>query len=143
VKTDRSRVTAVRRLLLLAGCLACTLPGPARGWVHLGDSAATSYYMDPETLRVDGQQRRVWRLFEYRESQSNGVQSGKALIEIDCRDRTYRYLRTMYYSGGMGQGKFVGGMGAQRKEYIGPGTMIDSLARTVCAPAAATAAAGK
>ena len=136
----RNAVAAVLCLLLAAPALAATSPA-AQAWVRYGESELTAYYYDPATVRSEAQRKRVWRLFEHKEPDREGVQSGKALIEIDCRDRTYRYLRTTYYSGKMGEGKYLGGRGEHRSEHIGPGTMIHHLARAVCEPAAAPAAA--
>lgn len=128
----RTRLPVRLRACGLALLAVLAVP-PAAAWVSFGESDATAYYVDPDSIRVEGPQRRVWRLFDYKERQRNGVQSGKALIEIHCREGTYRYLRTMYYSGPMGKGKYLGGVREHRKEYIGPGTMISQLASFVCA----------
>jgi hypothetical protein len=123
----------VRAWLVLAAAVLLALPAAASAWLPVGETESSTYYMDRDTVRVAGAQRRVWRLFEYKQKHPDGVQSGKALIEIHCQNRTYRYLRTMYYSEGMGQGKYVGGTGPHRREHIGPGTMVGQLADTVCA----------
>lgn len=140
--TPRTRATSPLRPLLriavLAG-LAAAAGSAASAWVSLGESESTAYYLDPDSVRATGSQRRVWRLFDYKEPQRNGVHSGKALIEIDCHAGTYRYLKTSYYSEAMGKGRYLGGMGAHRKEYIGPGTMVGQLANAVCEPAGAKA----
>jgi hypothetical protein len=132
---------AASRLLLckLLPLAALGSAAQASAWVSVGESETVAYYMDPEVMRADGAQRRVWRLFDYKEKQPNGVQSGKALLEINCGEGSYRYLRTIYYAGSMGQGKVLGGTREQRKEFIGPGTMIGHLAKNVCQPAGAAA----
>lgn len=122
----------------LAGCIVALLvAAPASAWVALGESDSTSYWLDPDSIRVDGTHRRVWRMFEYKLPQASGVRSGKALIEVDCQADTYRYLRTMYYSEPQGQGKLLGGARERRKEHIVPGTLVAQLAKAACqAPAA-------
>lgn len=121
--------------LLRAAVLACAglaaAPVQAGEWVGYGRSENGSYYFDRSGIREEGDRKRVWRLFALREPQA-GVQSGKALIEFHCKAGTFRYLRTMYYSGPMGQGKYVGGAREQSSEPIAPGTMIGELARKVC-----------
>jgi len=121
----------------LAAALAALLAGPAAlAWVPVGESDSTAYYLDPETIRVEGVHRRVWRLFDYKAPQASGVRSGKALIEIDCRADTYRYLRTMYYSEPQGRGKLLGGARERPREHIAPGTLVAQLAKAACqAPA--------
>ena len=121
---------------LLAAALALAAlatPAQATEWVGYGQSENGAYYFDKAGIRVEGDHKRVWRLFALREPQA-GVQSGKALIEFQCKAATFRYLRTMYYSGPMGQGKYVGGAREQAAEPIAPGTMIGELANKVCAP---------
>jgi hypothetical protein len=129
------------RLCALAAALVVAMPAAA--WVAVGESESTSYYLDPDSIRVEGTHRRVWRLFDYKEKQANGVRSGKALIEIDCQADTYRYLRTMYYSEPQGRGKVLGGARERRKEHVVPGTMIAQLAKAACQAPAAKAAAAK
>src|SRR6476620_3134261 len=104
--------TIATRVCALAAALF--VAAPAGAWVAVGESESTSYYLDPDSIRVEGSHRRVWRLFDYKEQQANGVRSGKALIEIDCQADTYRYLRTMYYSEPQGRGKLLGGARERR-----------------------------
>lgn len=127
-----SFVLALPALAAAPGPAAAPAAAAAQQWVRYGESEQTAYYFDPGTVRSQAQRKRVWRLFEHKEPQGDGVLSGKALIEIDCRDWTYRYLKTTYYSGRMGEGKYLGGRGEHRTEHIGPGTMIHHLAKAVC-----------
>ena len=125
-------------LLLRAAALAAlalAVTGAGAAWVGIGESESTAYYLDPDSMRTDGAHRRVWRLFDLKEAQGDGVRSGKALIDIDCGAGTYRYLKTMYYSEPMGAGRYLGGRGEHRKEHIAPGTLIGQLATLVCRPA--------
>ena len=134
----------MRRLWVarLGVLVAAVLVGaPAWAWISVGESENTAYYLDPDSIRVEGAHRRVWRMFEYKAPQASGVRSGKALIDIDCQADTYRYLRTMYYSEPQGRGKVLGGARERRKEHIVPGTMIAQLARTTCQPAVAKSVA--
>ena len=127
------------RLCVLAAVLSWA--GTAGAWVAVGESESTSYYLDPDSIHVQGAHRRVWRLFDYKEPQASGVRSGKALIEIDCEAGTYRYLRTMYYSQPQGRGKVLGGARERHQEHIVPGSMVAQLARATClAPSVGSAA---
>ena len=121
-------------LLRAAACALAVLAISAHAteWVSYGQSENGSYYFDKSGIRAEGDHKRVWRLFALREPQA-GVQSGKALVEFQCKAGTFRYLRTMYYSGPMGQGKYVGGAKEQPAEPIAPGTMIGELAQRICA----------
>lgn len=101
-------------------------------WVSYGESEIGTHYFDPASVRANGTQRRVWRLIDRKQKLAGGIQSGKALIEIDCAGGTYRYVQTLQYSGKMGTGRFLQGDGEQAQEHIGPGTMVAHLARLVC-----------
>jgi hypothetical protein len=119
--------------------LPCLLLAAAAGtahadWVNYGESETGLYFFDPATVRAEGATRRVWRLFELREAK-DGVKSGKALLEIDCKAGSYRYLRTMYYSATMGQGQVTPGAREQAREPIAPGSMVAQLSAKVCADA--------
>jgi hypothetical protein len=113
--------------------LALASQAQAAEWVSYGQSETGAYYFDRGSVRTEGDRKRVWRLFALREPQG-GVQSGKALVEIQCKAGTFRYLRTMYYSGPMGQGRYVGGAKEQASEPVTPGSMIGELAQKVCVP---------
>jgi hypothetical protein len=119
------------RAAAVALVAALALDAQAAEWVSYGQSETGSYYFDRDSVRTAGDRKRVWRLFALKEPRQ-GVHSGKALIEFQCKAATYRYLRTLYYSGPMGQGKYVGGAKEQPAEPIGPGTMIGELAQKVC-----------
>ena len=102
------------------------------GWTAVGESETSSHYFDSSSVRSEGNRKRVWRLFEQKKKGADGVQSGKALIEIDCREWTFRYVRTLYYDGRMGHGRYLGGGGEQPPDHIGPGSMVGHLAKAVC-----------
>ncbi|TFZ03797.1 surface-adhesin E family protein [Ramlibacter humi] len=119
------------RLPRVLACLSLAAAHAHADWVSYGESESGTYYFDPATVRSEGSGRKVWRLFELKEAKE-GVKSGKALLEIDCKAASYRYLRTLYYSGTMGQGKVVGGAREQSTEPIGPGSMVALLSQKVC-----------
>jgi hypothetical protein len=104
----------------------------AQDWANYGESEIGVHYWDPTSVRADGDRKRVWRLIDRRHKLGNGIQSGKALIEIDCKAGKYRYLKTMQYSGKMGQGTYLGGDNEQPADFVAPGTMIGHLAKLVC-----------
>jgi hypothetical protein len=122
-RQDPFRGKAGRWPALLAASLLLATPAVQAAWVA---------YADPDSVREEGHRRQVWRLFDLKAPRTDGVQSGKALIEMDCNARTYRYLRTLYYAGPMARGKYLGGATAQPTEPISPGSAIGDLARRVC-----------
>ncbi|MBC5767758.1 surface-adhesin E family protein [Ramlibacter albus] len=120
-------------IVALGLVLACAAPhAAAQDWVNYGESEVGVHYYDPTSIRAEGDRKRVWRLIDRRSQVGNGIKSGKALIEIDCKAGKYRYLKTLQYSGTMGQGTYLGGGEEQAAEFVAPGTMIGHLAKLVC-----------
>jgi hypothetical protein len=128
----RTTVRMKQLCLLLAALTVAAAATASEAWVRYGESEIGAHYFDPATVRADGARRRVWRLIDRRERLPAGIQSGKALIEIDCGNSTYRYIKTLQYSGKMGKGRYLGGEGEQPPEHMGPDTMAAHLARLVC-----------
>ncbi|HYF18466.1 MAG TPA: surface-adhesin E family protein [Ramlibacter sp.] len=122
----------ILRSLFLAAAFLAAPALAADNWVAYGQSDAGTFYFDPGTVRTEAGRKQVWRLFELKEARGDGVRSGKALVELDCKGSRFRYLRTMYYAGPMGRGKYLGGAQAQPTEPIGPGSTIGALAQKVC-----------
>lgn len=129
---DPFRGKAGRWPALLAASLLLATPAVQAAWVAYAESESGAFYLDPDSVREEGHRRQVWRLFDLKAPRTDGVQSGKALIEMDCNARTYRYLRTLYYAGPMARGKYLGGATAQPTEPISPGSAIGDLSRRVC-----------
>ena len=69
------------------------------GWqlvdVHLAQGHM--FYIDPATIRKDGNMRTFWRKTEYK-SRINGDMSARSKIEIDCKKESYRFLALAGFS---------------------------------------------
>jgi len=122
------------RMLWIVPVLLLAAQAQAAQWVSYGESDTGTFYFDATSVQARGDRKRVWRLFELKDKRADGVQSGKAWVELDCKESTFRYLRTMYFAGPQGAGKYLGGAKAQPSEPIAPGSMVALLAQKVCAP---------
>jgi hypothetical protein len=76
-------------------------------WVKVGTSNTAAHYVDPASVRKDGDFRQVWLLQDMVEADLDGVRSVRALQEINCADGRYRYLSVTAYSGPMASGHVV------------------------------------
>lgn len=119
-------------VLVLAVAGAVDAAPPPTTWQPYGESENAVHYYDTVSVQAEGTRRRVWRLFDLRTRADNGVQSGMALVEIDCRAEGYRYLRTLYFDGPKGHGKPLGEANDPLFVPIGPGSIIGQLARRLC-----------
>ena len=50
------------------------------------------FYIDPATIRKDGNMRTVWRKKEVKTREKDGVSSSRAKLEIDCKKELIRVV---------------------------------------------------
>jgi hypothetical protein len=96
------------RLVLVTLLLLSSAPAYAE-WVEI---AATDYgmtvYVDPDTIRHEGDLVKMWELFDFKTTQNIGIglfMSRKDQREYDCTKKRYRVLTFTQFSGNMGSGK--------------------------------------
>ena len=96
------------RLVLVTLLLLSSAPAYAE-WVEI---AATDYgmtvYVDPDTIRHEGDPVKMWELFDFKTTQTIGVglfMSRKDQREYDCTKERDRVLTFTQFSGNMGSGK--------------------------------------
>ena len=96
------------RLVLVTLLLLSSAPAYAE-WVEI---AATNYgmtvYVDPDTIRHEGDLVKMWELFDHKTTQTIEVglfMSRKDQREYDCTKERYRVLTFTQFSGNMGSGK--------------------------------------
>jgi hypothetical protein len=87
--------------LMFAAAPACA------EWVKVGTTNTAVHYVDPATVRSDGNLRQVWLLQDMVEADLDGVRSVRALQELNCQDGRYRFLSVTAYSGPMAGGHVV------------------------------------
>ena len=103
-------------------------------WIELGqNNDGTKHYLDPESIRIDGDYRKYWALTNYSKSQKNGESSNKKRVEIDCKQEQYRFLSIIGYSKHMGRGEVVWSVGSDNEwMQIPPSTLINDFLEIVC-----------
>ena len=97
------------RLLLITLLLLSSSPAYAE-WVEVdrNDQAGVTVYVDPDTIRHEGDLVKMWELFDHKATQTIGVglfMSRKDQCEYDCSKKRYRVLTFTQFSGNMGSGK--------------------------------------
>jgi surface-adhesin protein E len=98
----------MKRLFLIALLILSSGPVYAE-WVEI---VATDYgmtvYVDPDTIRHEGDLVKMWELFDFKTTQNIGLglfMSRKYQSEYDCTKERYRVLTFTQFSGNMGSGK--------------------------------------
>jgi hypothetical protein len=125
----------MKRLLILL--MLVSQPAWA-DWVELGSTDDATNYIDPETVRKTPNGRRVWVMasLDQPKTVSFGTyQSGKFVVEFDCRDERSRILQTSWYSGPMGSGTPIHSDRAGIHgpwEFAVPGSGGKTMLKAVC-----------
>jgi len=102
--------------------------------VAVGATSNDKIYVDPATIRRDGNLRRFWKLIDYGSRSSSGWQSSRSFDEIDCREERTRIVEITSFSESMLQGRNIGTQrGSGSWSQIAPGTLGEGVMRYVCA----------
>ena len=105
-------------------------------WVKLGESSNGTTYIDPTTLRKDGDIRRIFVLFDRKKRDEKGELSLRTLDEFDCKKKQSRPLHMSIFDGPMGSGKQLGAStaegGHQPWRQISPGSAGQATLDFVC-----------
>lgn len=105
------------RILL---CLLALASAPAWAeWEKVAESDEATLYVDPATIRKDGEMRTASTVHDLREKGKNGEMSRRALEVHDCKENRYRTLSYSLYPEPMS-----GGQAFLTYDYIGRWTAV-------------------
>ena len=107
-RTFHGGIRMKARLLLIA--LLSLSSGPAYGeWVLFSETqTGLTVYVDPDTIRREGDLVKMWQLLDYKTIQTvagDSFLSSKTQSEYDCAGERLRLLEFMNFSGNMGSGR--------------------------------------
>lgn len=91
------------RVLLAMFIMFAATPAWAE-WLEVGQSMSLTLYMDPATLSKDGNHRKAWVLYDFRNRATSGELSVRAYREFDCDQRRVRTLSISYFAEPMAGG---------------------------------------
>lgn len=115
----------------------CTLlaTGPvAAEWVNVGTFGDNSLFIDPTTVRKDGDFRKVWGIQDLKVRDSDGELSRRYREEYDCNARRKRFLSATSHSELMAGGKTLSTITEPSLwSDIRPNTVADDILKMVCA----------
>ena len=101
-------------------------------WLLIVTSVDDDYfYIDPETIEIEGNKVRHWRKVNFSKTES-GMRSNRVYQEIDCKKKTVTILSYTTFS----EIDFQGNMNTFNPEpqisYIAPDTVNDAYMDYVC-----------
>jgi hypothetical protein len=107
-------------------------------WVAVGsnDEPGMTVYLDPDTIRREGDLVTVWELLDYKTAQTQkGLShlSIKVQFKYDCANERHRLLAFSQYAGNMGRGKVMLSNSDEVKwAPVAPDTLNHSLWTVAC-----------
>ncbi len=112
--------------------LACAVPAAAE-WTRVYENKEAVSYVDPPTIRKEGELRRVWRLQDLKQAGPKGERSIRALMQVDCKEERQRIVAFTFHSGPMATGKqLVHHDASGGWDFVAPNTGADAVLRFVC-----------
>jgi hypothetical protein len=122
------------RILMMAVLLLVAMPVAAQNWVKVDENDVFTLYIDPSTIRINGNLRRVWTLNDFKRPDPGGQVSQRALLEYDCKEERSRVLAWSAHSESMLGGKILYSKDEPGQwRYVAPGSVADVTLKIVCA----------
>ena len=124
----------MKKLLTLLTALMLTGAAWAE-WVKVGSSTEDTFYFDSSTIRVEGDKRKVWVLFDYKQRDKYGAFSARMRNEYDCKGEKLQILSATLHSESMAAGKTLSNKQYTTEDWsdIPPNTFAENLLKIVCA----------
>ena len=143
MKTRVSRASQLRKLRdTMTGsiCLFALLTiceSAQAGWTSVGRFDRGEFYIDRSTIAVNGDQREVWSMMNYRnpEMHPNGhiFRSTRSLLQLQCKARLARAVHMSHFTDSMLGGKQISKMGSLPEwDPVPPDTPMREILDLVC-----------
>lgn len=120
--------------LLIAMVLLATGSAWAE-WVKVGETDDANIYIDPASIRKDGNLRRVWQIQDLKQrDKEGGEMSRRVRKEYDCKQERHRNLSFSTHSEPMAGGKTLVSGGEETKwRDTPPDSAAEAIQKLVCA----------
>ena len=103
-------------------------------WVKINENDSRLIYIDPQTIRKDGNLRKVWQITDLKQRFTNGELSRRSRLEFDCKNERFRYLSFSIHSGPMAGGTILSQLVEDTKwADIPPRSSSETMLQVVCA----------
>lgn len=128
----------MKRLLLII-LLAIFSNGAMAEWKLIDfDQEANNFYIEPTSIKKQGNKLTVWMLDDYFLPQTDiddakSYSSSKNKVAIDCKKETVKFLAAFHHKGQMGEGEIVQINNAESFDYpIPPNSILESVLKATC-----------
>ncbi len=118
---------------MLMMLLTAISTGAMAEWVKVSETDSANIYVDSETIRKDGNLRKVWQIRDLIQRDKTGKMSVRTFNEYDCKEGRTRILSGSDHSEPMGSGRVLAaGSGHNDWDYLAPGTSGATILKFVC-----------
>ncbi|NJD35363.1 MAG: hypothetical protein FIA96_11120 [Betaproteobacteria bacterium] len=116
-------------------CLLALVAAPAWAeWVKMDETDTGTYYIDPSTIRKNGQFRKVWQVQDLKQRARGGEMSQRVLWEFDCREKRFRFLSYSTHFEPKATGKTLVSEGdTDDWDSVPPDSAAEAILKFVCA----------
>ena len=103
-------------------------------WINIAETETRFFYIDPATIRKDGNFRKVWGIADLKTRDKDGTMSTRTRREFDCKNERNRILALSEHTESMAKGTttFTSSGGPSDWHEIPPGSAIDLVMKFVC-----------
>ncbi len=102
-------------------------------WIERASSDEKTLFVDYDTINIVRGNPRLWFMFEFSSTNTNGSKSQKTLYEADCIEGRLRVLSGRSYSGSKGEGKVISSLDSPSSwVYPVPGTFHELVSKDLC-----------
>lgn len=122
--------------IILACLLATSGASAFAEWTYVTESSdGTIFYIDFQSIRNDGNLRKVWIIQDIKQRDKDGEMSSRLRFEFNCKEERNRILAISTHTGRMAGGKtlFTGGADPMGWNEIPPNTPFMRILKIVCA----------
>ncbi len=124
----------MKKAILALVLVAVSSGAWAQQWVEVSaNESGTVFYVDPTTIKKNGNLRRYWTVHNLAKADKDGDLSYRSLAEVDCKEERIRDLQADYFRAPMASGQRSGGLSSPNEwRYVAPGTSGESVMKFVC-----------
>lgn len=134
----KTKETQMRRNITINTLLLLSLFVTGSAWAEwkvVDETEKAFFYIDPATIRKEGNLRKVWEITDLKTRETDVAMSKRARTEYDCKNERWRLLALSTYSESMVKGKELFNMRGGPTDWsdIPPRTAVETTLKIVCA----------
>ena len=103
-------------------------------WIEVYATDLGISYIDPSTIRKEGNLRTAWTIQNYKQRDKAGAISTRTTEEFDCKNKRYKFLAFTRYTEPMAKGKTVSSIERPGEwDEIPPNSAAEGVRKIACA----------